>query len=602
MRKKVSDLVIDFLEEKGIYNVFLLTGGGIMHLTDSLANSKKVKYTCNYHEQASAIAAEGYARVSNKPAVCMSTIGPGIANALSGAIGAWHDSIPIILICGQVKSEIKADFTKIRQRGPQEADILSIAKPITKYAVSITNPNSIKYELEKAYQISRLGRPGPVLIEIPLDIQASIIECDDLIIYKNNDDKHEILDADREIVIKVLNYIRNSNFPILFPGNGIKLANAFNEWVRFYYLLNIPCVLPLTAKDLLPDDYDYNLGIIGTLGQRRANFAVQNSDCFISLASGINVSKIGFNINGFAPNAIKIILDIDHGQIYYQALRPDFGIEMDVKVFLTIAIDELKRNPIKSKKKWLEACKFWKEKYKIITPDFYIDKKHVNMYVFHDMISNICDNDSIIVTGNGMEAQSLFQSFKNKKGQQILIPGNWGAMGWDLPTAVGAATYAKKHNKKVILITGDGSIMLNIQELLTVKYNDLPIKIFVFNNKGYALIRTTQETLLNNNLVGSDNKTGVINPDFKLLGNSFRIKYDIINNNQEIEKKLIKILNSDEQILCEVNISYDAKVVPKSIAFKNSEGIIESKPLEDMYPFLPKDEIEMNMNLLKNKK
>jgi acetolactate synthase-1/2/3 large subunit len=600
MKKKVSDIVIDFLEEKGIYDVFLLTGGGIMHLTDSLANSKKVTYTCNYHEQASAIAAEGYARVTNKPAVCMSTIGPGIANALSGAIGAWHDSIPIILICGQVKSEIKADFTKIRQRGPQEADILSIAKSITKYAVSITNPNSVKYELEKAYNLSINGRPGPVLIEIPLDIQASVVESEDLFVYKFVKEKLEISHEDRNNVNKVLDYIRNSSFPILFPGNGIKLANAFNEWVHFYDLLKMPCVLPLTGKDLLPDNYEYNLGIIGTLGQRRANFAVQNSDCFISLASGINLSKIGFNINGFAPNATKIILDIDHGQIYYQAFAPDFGIEMDVKLFLKIAIEELKQNPIKINQKWLEVCKFWKEKYKIITPDFFFDLKHVNMYVFHDIISTLCDNDSIIVSGNGMEAQSLFQSFKNKEGQKILIPGNWGAMGWDLPTAVGAATYAKKHKKKVILITGDGSIMLNIQELLTIKYHNLPIKIFIFNNKGYALIRTTQETLLNNNLIGSDKDTGVVNPDFKLLANSFSIKYDSINTNDEIEKKLINILSSDEQIICEVNISYNAKVLPKSIAYKNSEGILESKPLEDMYPFLPKEEIEMNMNLLKN--
>jgi acetolactate synthase-1/2/3 large subunit len=596
--KKVSDIVSDFIESKNINSVFLLTGGGIMHLTDSIKTNKKINFFCNYHEQASAISAEGYARITGKPGICISTIGPGIANALSGAIGAWHDSIPIILICGQVRKGLNADFSKIRQFGPQEANIIEMAKSITKYSVTIDNPDNILYELEKAYVKSISDRPGPVLIEIPLDIQASYVEENSIKNYIQEVNSNNLISDKKKLVINCINEIRKSKFPIIFPGNGIRLGNAFDLWSEFHQILKIPCVLPYTGRDLLPENLNYNLGIIGTLGQRRANFAVQNSDCFLSLASGINITKIGFNVSGFAPKAKKIILDIDHGQVYNQAVNPDLGIVMDIKEFLQIAIEELKKNPIVINKKWIDTCEFWKMKYPVISKKFYDDKEHVNMYIFHKSLSDLLDENYFIVTGNGMEAQSLFQTFETKNEQRILIPGNWGAMGWDLPTAVGAAVVAKEKNKKVVLLTGDGSIMLNIQELMTIKCNNLPVKIFIFNNKGYGLIRSTQKNLLNDNLIGSDFESGILNPDYKSLAKAFGFAYELVNNNDEILEKLPNILNCNAQIICELNIAYNVTIEPKSIAFKNDKGVLESKPLEDMYPFLPKEEVEMNMNLL----
>ena len=596
MKKKVSDIIVEFIVSKGINKVFLLTGGGIMHLTDSIGKYNELEYICNYHEQACAIAAEGYARVTGKPGVCFGTTGPGIVNALSGVIGAWHDSIPMLVFGGQVRTSVMADFNKIRQLGPQEGNVVEIAKPMTKYAVKIIEPKTILYELNKAYNIATSGRPGPVYIEVPLDIQAAEIDYENLVTFINKETE-EVNPTSLNFHVKnVIEILRNSKYPILFPGNGIRIGDAFNEWREFVNLLNIPVVLPYTAKDLLAEDDLNNMGVIGTNGQRRANFAVQNSDLFISLASGISTSKIGFNSAGFAPKAKKIIVDIDEGQVFFQSVKGDVSIIADIKQFLSLAIKELNKNPYLPNHKWKEICKYWKIKYPLLVKEYYDDKKHVNMYVFSNTISNFINENEIIVCGNGFDCASVYQVFNNKTNQRILISGNWGAMGWDLPTAVGSCIANDK--KRTILITGDGSIMLNIQELLTISTNKLPIKIFIFNNKGYASIRATQNNLLNNHLVGSDFNTGISNPNFEKLANSFGLNYYYINNNEKITEISNQIFNNSEPSICEVNLAYDIFITPKALAFKKADGTMESKPLEDMFPFLPKDEVDYNMNLI----
>ena len=542
--KKVSDIIADFIESKKIDKVFLLTGGGIMHLTDSIGKNKNIEYVCNFHEQACAIAAEGYARVTGKPGVCFGTTGPGIANALSGVIGAWHDSIPLLVFGGQVRTSTMADFNKVRQFGPQEGNIIDIAKPMTKYSVSIQDPTTILYELEKAYTIALSDRPGPVFLEIPLDIQAATIDETILIKYQPNTNIGQDDNIEKD-VDELIELLINSKKPILFPGNGIRISNSYNLWRDFFSLINLPAVLPYCAIDLLSEEDELNMGVIGTNGQRRANFAVQNADLFISIASGISISKIGFNPSLFAPHSKKVIIDINEGQLENQVINGDLKIKADVNKFLTLCIKKLKEKPYKTNQNWIDACKYWKTKYKLITEDYFEDKKHVNMYVFTNTISSLLNKETLVVTGNGFDAVSVYQVFKTKMSQRVLIPGNWGSMGWDLPTAVGGCFGNSKN--ETVLITGDGSIMLNIQELLTIRNYNLPIKIFIFNNKGYASIRATQNNLLNGHLVGSDENTGIKNPNFKYLASAFDFDYYIINNNDEIADVADRILGIVQQ-------------------------------------------------------
>lgn len=595
MKKTVSEITAEYIASKGIDKVFLLTGGGIMYLTDAFAKNENIDYICNFHEQACAIAAEGYSRVSGKPGVCLVTTGPGASNAISGALSAWHDSIPLIIICGQVRSNIIANnYDSIRQIGPQEANIIELAKSLTKFAISVRNKEDIYKILDEAYEKATTGRPGPVLIEIPLDIQSSIVDnCEFISQQIVQTSEKDICDEEIDLFFKEL---QKSQYPILFPGNGIRISNSYDLWMTFLNKINVPVVLPYCAKDLVSFENPLNLGVVGTNGQRPANFAVQNCDLFISLASGLSISKIGFNAAGFAPDAKKIAIDIDKSQLTAHPINIDFRIQGDIKTFLEKSIEWLNKNTFKVNDKWINACKYWKTKYPMRNNGWEIDNSHVNMYNFIEKLSNKIDNNSIILTGNGYECPGVYQSFQVKEGQRVLISGNWGAMGWDLPAAVGASVAS---NKMVYLLTGDGSIMLNIQELLTIKTNKLPIKIFVFNNKGYAAIRFTQNNLLNGYLVGADFQTGLSNPSFEFLSKSFDMKYFKIDNNSEIDLQIDKVLKENGPVLCELNISEDVRIEPKAQAIKNADGTITSKPLNDMYPYLPVEEIDFNNNFFR---
>jgi acetolactate synthase-1/2/3 large subunit len=597
MKKTVSEITSDFIASKGIDKVFLLTGGGIMYLTDAFARNEKIDYICNFHEQACAIAAEGYARVTGKPGVCLVTTGPGASNAISGALSAWHDSIPLIIICGQVRTNIIADdYENIRQIGPQEANIIELAKSMTKYAISVRNKEEIYEILDEAFEKATTGRPGPVLIEIPLDIQSAFVD-NVRPVYEIHNKLRQVEVSDDQIEL-FFSEIKKSNFPILFPGNGIRIGNSFDLWIKFLNLINIPVVLPYCAKDLVPFDNYLNLGVVGTNGQRPANFAVQNCDLFISLASGLSISKIGFNAAGFAPFAKKIAIDVDKSQLTSHPINIDIRIQSDIKIFLEKAISWLSKNSLVINNKWLDACKYWKNKYPMRNESWEKDLNHVNMYNFIEKLSIKADREAVILTGNGYECPGVYQAFQVKNKQRVLISGNWGAMGWDLPAAVGAAVAVK--NNQVFLLTGDGSIMLNIQELATIKVNKLPIKIFIFNNKGYAAIRFTQNNLLNGFLVGADFTTGLTNPSFELLANAFDLKYYKINNNSEIDNTILNVLKEVGPVLCELNISEDVRIEPKAQAIKNSDGTITSKPLNDMYPYLPEEEINYNNNFFRD--
>jgi len=591
---KLSDYVMQFLVEKDIRTVFMVSGGGIMHLVDSLGKNPDMRYICNYHEQACAHGAEVFSRVTGKVGACLVTTGPGGVNALSGVASAWVDSIPILVLSGQVRRNIIADYDQIRQMGPQEGNVVAMAQPVTKYAITLQHPEKIRYELEKALYLAATGRPGPVWLDFPLDVQEAQIDETSLEAFtppRAPETPERLAEQAREFI----KLARAARRPLFLLGNGIHIVRAEKLLETLLEKMPFPVIMPNCAKDLVPEAHPCNMGVFGTAGQRRANFAVQNADCLISLASGLNITKAGFNYKAFAPKAKKIIVDIDNGQLHHQAIQPDLAIQLDIYMFLTEVLRQIDADGLQFvlEDKWLNACKRWKERYPVITKDFYDDTNHVNTYVFMNTLSDLLTADDVVVTGNGIEEVSYWQAFKVKKGQRTMISGNWGPMGWDLPAAVGASVGS---GKRTFCLTGDGSSQWNIQELLTISHNNLPVKIFIFNNKGYTCIRQTQGNFFGR-FVGADEGSGVSNPDFAALAAAYGFEYSRILNNNEIAEGIKKVLATDGPTLCELNISTEQGISPKASAFRREDGTLESRPLEDMAPFLPREEIYENMHL-----
>lgn len=588
---RVADYVVEFLVERGIQDVFLVSGGGIMYLTDAVGLNPKLHYYCNYHEQAAVVAAEGYARVRNGVGACLVTTGPGAANAISALPGAFVDSIPLLVIAGNVKRELIADFEKLRQLGPQEANTVAMARPVTKYATSVRDPQTIRYEMEYAYAQATSGRPGPVFVEIPVDVQGASIDPQELNGYTASEKSADKL---AEKVAHVLTLVRRARRPILICGNGVHRAGAQEQLRSLLDRLRIPIALPLTAKDIIEEDHPLNIGIFGTAGQRRANFAIQNSDCVMAIGAGLNVQKIGFNAQGFAPKAYKIIVDIDEAQLKHQILQADLALQADAGDFITEMLTQLEAAPSSAPSRWLNACASWKARYPLMERQYSDDPEHVNSYAFYDRLADALSPDDVIVTGDALDVCSLFQAFRVKRGQRTLISG-WGAMGWCLPLAVGACV--GHGSQRVICVTGDGSFQFNSQELLTISHYRLPVKIFVFNNRGYSNIRGTQESFFEGRYVGADHGSGVGNPDYYKLALAYGMGYSCIGTNPELECGIRSFLVQPGPALCELNISPEQRISPKASAFRRPDGTFESRPLEDMAPFLPREEVWENMHL-----
>lgn len=591
MHMNVSDVVMEFLENKGISKIFLLSGGGIMYLLDALGKREKLGYVCNYHEQASAIAADGYSRM-NGFGVCLATFGPGAVNALSGVVGAWYDSIPMLVISGQVRSNLIADYSKVRQVGPQEGNVLEMVKPVTKYAVSLRDPNKILYELEKCYKIAKSGRPGPVWLELPLDMQSAEVVESNLLRWTDEDGKtaeHGL----SEKLLQIVTALKSAKRPVLLLGNGVRLSGMHEEMLSVIRQLQIPVLIPYTGKDLLDNQNEFSFGVFGTAGQRHANLILQNSDLLIGMGVGFCVAKTGFETAKFAPGAYKIFVDVDHGQLNSHPLKANLPIQMDLADFLPAFSGALKEYA-PSHEEWLNLSRNWKGKYPIIAKELFSDSGSINSYVFMSMLSERASNDDVIVTGNGLDCVSFYQAFNIKKGQRAALNGNWGSMGWDIPTAIGAS-YAT--NKRVLCITGDGGVMLNIQELVGVGSERLPIKLFIFNNDGYGSIKATQDNLFERRYVGSNPSSGVHNPEFESLAKGFKIPYFAAIEHSELGKVLDQVLEIDGPTICEIKVSPEQWITPKASSFRNAEGKLESKPLDDMFPFLPAAEIEENRRL-----
>ena len=588
---KLSDYIAKRLKEVyKIKNVFMVSGGGAMHLNNSFG--KYIKYTCNHHEQACAIAAEGYARVNQELAVVNVTTGPGGLNCLNGVFGQWTDSVPVLYISGQVKystSIASCPNLKLRQLGDQEVDIISVIKPLTKYAVMVTNPNEIKYHLDKAIYEAIHGRFGPVWLDIPMNVQAAIIDEKKL-----KEFKIPTIKNDKININKILRKIENAKRPLIVAGYGIRLSNTQKEFYKLIEKLKIPVVTTFNGFDLLETDNKYYIGRIGTVGQRAGNFALQNADLILFLGTRNNIRQVSYNWENFAKKAYKIIVDVDDSELNKPLVKPNLAINTDLKDFMPHLFKYIKNINSSKYSNWLSFCQNLKNKY--CFKNYKEQKQRLNIvepYRFTYTLTKCLKENDIFIMANGSACVCGFQTAIVRKNQRFILNSGNASMGFALPASIGASLSSKGRN--VICLEGDGSIMMNIQELQTIKYNKLPIKIFVINNNGYSSIRQTQRNFFNGKMTGSGVDSGVSVPNFIKIGKAFGLKTKKIKNPKTMEKEIKEILKLKEPVLCEVMVEKEYSFLPKLSAKKLPNGTMVSPSLEDMYPFLDRKEFEENI-------
>lgn len=593
---KVSDYIIKYLADKGVRHIFMLTGGGAMHLNDSIGKEKRIQYICNHHEQASAIAAEGYARVSGDMAVVCVTSGPGGTNALTGVLGQWLDSIPVLYISGQVRYDttVPSAGLPLRQLGDQEGDIIAIAKPVTKYTVMVTDSMTIRYHLEKAIYLAKSGRPGPVWLDIPLNIQASMIDENSLVPYDPSEDafffNEKLIEKQIEEIIV---HIQQANRPVILGGAGIRLAHAYDIFRNVVDKLKIPVLVAWNAIDLLPSDHPLYFGRPSTVGQRGANFIFQNADVLLNIGCRMNVRQIGYTFEAVARQAYKISVDIDEMELKKQTFKPDLAVHADANFFLKKLSEKIGAAKRPKRSEWLSWCRQRHDRYPVVLPEYWRIKEKINPYVFCDVLSDYLGDGDVIVSANGAACVIPIQTMRLKNYQRHLVNSGCAAMGYGLSAAIGACF---AHNRqRVICFEGDGSIQLNIQELQTLVHHQLPVKIFIFNNQGYLSIRTTQMNFFNGNLVGEGPESGVSFPDMVKVAAAYGISAFRISNHEEMRKVIEQAMKTEGPTVCDVQMQPDQLFVPRVSSQRLPDGRMVSKPLEDMYPFLSREEFLSNM-------
>ena len=578
---KVSDYIFEYLEKNGVDTVFLVSGGAAAHLLNSISD-KKFKYICNHHEQACAMAADGYARIAKKPACVLVTNGPGSSNTITGVLGAYQDSIPMIIISGQVPTNQSLSNLKginLRQFGVQECDIISLVKPITKYAIQINNPNTISFHLTEAFKQSTTGRPGPVWLDIPLDVQNSYIEEKDFL---------------EENLIKQL---MNAKQPLIVTGNGIHISNTEKLFDNFKKLLGIPIISTWTSKDIMSNDDELYIGTFGLFGERAANFAVQNCDLLIVLGSRLSIPNIGYNTELFSPKSIKFMVDIDSNELLKPSLKIDYPIHKDLNDFfnkIIPLINNLKQSSnLPSWCDWIDKTQSWKKNYPTFQIEYKTNEYKINSFFFIEVLSKKIESDYIVVTDMGTSFTCTMQSLEMDGKARLFTSSACSSMGFGLPGAIGA--YMADPSKKIILIVGDGGIQMNIQELQTIVHNKIPVKIFLLNNSGYLAISLMQDNLFNGKRIGCDKNTGVSNPNFIKIAEAYGIKTYKVNNNKELIDNIDKILDSNETILCEIMMVDNQLLIPRVQSSKDANGKIISNSLDNMFPYLSDDEMKQIM-------
>lgn len=593
---KLSDYIMQFIARQGVGHIFYLPGGGAMHLVDSLGKLENVESVCCLHEQAVAIAAQSYAMHTNHLGVGLVTTGPGGTNAITGVCAAWIDSVPCLFVSGQVKRSDMMTGKGIRQLGIQEADIVTLVGSITKYAVTITEPSSIRYHLEKALYLAKNGRPGPVWLDIPLDVQGSIIDETALAGFNPSElqQKNPDVFSIKKSVGKIIRFLNNSERPVIIAGDGIKISNSKDLFLDIIKKLNVPVIPTWKAMDMLHEEHELYAGRGGILGERSANFAVQNSDLLLCIGSKMDFTQTGFDTKSFARAAKKIVIDIDKNEIKKLDFKIDLKIIADAGLVLNEIADQINNIKTKDRSSWKNKIKEWRKKYPIVSDAYYNKTGLVNPYMLIDVLSREATSDDIInPCCAGTAAEYNFQAFKVKENQKFITNHGLGPMGFELPGSIGACL--ANNRKRTICVAGDGGFQLNIQELETLRRLDLPVKIFIMNNNGYSSIRTMQETHFGGHYVGNDPSSGLTLPDIIDVATAYKIKAIRINDASELEVKIREALDFRGPVICDVMVIPGFKVSPKVASQRREDGTMISKPLEDQWPFLDRKELESNM-------
>jgi acetolactate synthase-1/2/3 large subunit len=591
---KLSDYVIDFLVEHGVKHVFMLPGGGAMHLNDSLGKRRhEIEFVCNLHEQACSIAAEAYAKLSNELGVAMVTTGPAGTNSVTGVAGAWLDSMPCLFLSGQVKrADIKA-ATGLRQLGVQEVDIVSIVQSITKYAVTVLEPESIRFHLEKALHRAKSGRPGPSWVDIPLDVQAANIELKDLKGFvpepKSVGDPKILSQHVREVI----ELLSRAERPVIVAGNGIRVAGAVEEFRRAFDAIQAPVLTTWLGMDLLADDHPLFAGRPGAIAPRGANFALQNSDLMLAIGARLDMAFTGYAHDKLARAAVKIVVDVDEAEIRKLKMRIALSVVADAGDFLRELERQLSGKSLPSYGSWLQRCQEWKQRYPIVQKEHRKRESGVSVYYFSEIISDALAAQDVIVSGSSGSAIELFLLvFKVKENQRIFHTRGLGAMGFALPASIGACLAAGR--RRTVCVDGDGGFQMNIQELETVRRLQLPIKFFVLNNDGYASIRTSQENYFHH-LVAADSSSGLTLPDVLKVARAYNLKTARIERSGNLRAEINAVLEMEGPVVCEVMTPPEEQRAPRLSSAQRADGTMVSKPLEDLWPFLDRQEFRENM-------
>ena len=602
MKQRLADYVADFLAAHGVSDVFSVVGGGAMHLNDALGHHDKLHVTYNHHEQACAIAAEAYARLENRIAAVCVTTGPGGTNALTGVVGGWLDSIPMFIISGQVRYDTTARYalaytgTPLRAMGDQEYDIVKSVEPMTKYAVMIEDPTRIRYCLEKAWHLATTGRPGPVWIDIPVNYQGGYIETDALEGYDPAEDDALLPPpVGDDVIAAVLEKIRHAKRPVFHAGYGIRLSGGYKAFREALEKLNIPIVTYWNAVDLIEDEHPLYCGRAGNMGDRPGNWAIQNADLILAVGTRISIRQVGYNWKTWARAAEVIMVDIDQAEMKKPTLHVEMPVWADAKDFLT-RLAAAAENRVFSGDEWLETCRRWKHDYPAVLPRQWEENgKTANVYAFVRYLSSRLPENSLTAVSNGACCVVGNQAYVIQKGSRMANNSAIASMGYGLPAAIGTCIGGGR--RTTICLEGDGSIMMNLQELQTVLTNRLPIKLFLINNSGYQSIRITQTNLFSNHCkVGIGEESHDLSfPQYEKIAAAFGYPYLSAHSNAEMKEVVDKALAMDGAVFCEIFTGTEQVWEPKSSTKRLSDGTLVSPPLEDLAPFLPREELKKNM-------
>jgi len=585
---KLSDYLIEKIADSGVQHIFMLPGGGAMHLNDSLGCSKRIQYICNLHEQACSIAAEAYGQYTNNLGVCMVTTGPGSTNALTGVAAAWMDSTPMLVVSGQVKRSDLSHNKGIRQFGFQEINIVPIVESITKYAVTITDPDTVRYHIEKAIWAATSGRPGPSWIDIPLDVQAATIKPSQLLpfcpkdyIYTGTMDD-EVL---KKHVQETLSELEKSSRPIILVGNGVRLAKCEEDFLKLVQILKVPILTTWKALDLFEEENELFIGRPGAVGQRAANFAQQKSDWLMMLGARMDMGQTAYMHKYLAPKAIKTMIDIDPNEIRKMSTRIEHQIPVDAGEFVQEMLRQLNKCSLNPEmwKTWHKQCLEWKRKYPVVLPEYREFRDGVSVYTLVDVIASLVQENDLVVPGSsGSCSEITMQAFRSKEGVRVLNSEGMGPMGFGISSALGACVASD--GRRTVCIDGDGGFAMNTQELETVRRLQLPIKFFVLDNDGYGSIRATQKAYFESRFIGSSEKGGLTLPNLQDIAKAYRIDYFEMNNSREIDRVATLCLERKAATICRVKVSPQQVTAPRVTSRQTDDGSMETAPMDEMWP------------------